>query len=288
VILRDANYQIVKETSFRTNEFGTFHGDFDLPANGLNGLYQLEVTKGNDHVGSQSVRVEEYKRPKFEVMIDTLDVDYKLGDTVAVTGHAKTFVGTPLDEVSVRYRITRSQVFPYWSWWRPYPSMPDQEIANGETMTRKDGSFEIDVPLVTGNEVNKSVIYNYKINVDVLDISGETRSAESSIKASSTSVFASLELPKEIDISDLKQVTIKSENVNGKHVAANGVVVIDKLVEDDRYYAKRYWGKTDTTLVDESEWNRLVPSYRYGQKFDIQQLAIEKRITTEGFMFARQ
>ena len=284
VILRDANSQIVKESSFRSNEYGTFNGDFDLPNGGLNGAYYLETLIGSDNVSNTSIQVEEYKRPKFEVVIDTLDVNYKLGDTVVVTGLAKMFAGTPLDQVDVKYRVTRETQYPYWSWWRPRPSSPSQEIINGEAMTSNTGTFSFDVPLVPAEQSGyRGSIFNYKIEVDVVDVTGETQSAISYIKASRTSVFASLDLEQEVDLSELNLTKIKTENINGKHVDANGLIIIEKLLSDDQFKVKRYWGDRDTSLIDSLEWMQKVPSYSFENTGAYDELKAEKQILREGF-----
>src|SRR5690606_40794846 len=66
VTLRDVNYQVVKEQKFTTNEYGTFNGNFILPSSGLNGNFTLQV----ENFGSKNFRVEDYKRPKFEVKFE--------------------------------------------------------------------------------------------------------------------------------------------------------------------------------------------------------------------------
>jgi len=284
VILRDANSQIVKEASFKTNEFGTFNGDFDLPIGGLNGAYHIESLAGDTHVGSVSIRVEDYKRPKFEVLIDTLDINYMLGDTVAVAGLAKMFAGTPLDEVRVKYRVTRETQYPYQSWWRPYPMSPSQEIANGETLTSSDGSFSIDVPLIAGDDSGyQDAVFNYSVAIDVIDITGETQSATSYIKASQRQVFASLDLKREVDKAELDKVVIRSENINGKQIDANGIISIDKLTIPTSYLVERYWGSTDTSLVELTEWQEKVPSYAYKKNSNYDDLKVESNVLREGF-----
>ena len=65
VTFYDVNYQKVADVNLTTNEFGTFSGTFTTPSGVLNG--QMSLSNGS---GTISFSVEEYKRPKFEVMLD--------------------------------------------------------------------------------------------------------------------------------------------------------------------------------------------------------------------------
>ena len=73
----DANYQKITEATFTTNEYGTFNGKFTIPFGKIGGQYMI-----SNENGSQYFRVEEYKRPKFEVKFDPVKGSYSLNDKV--------------------------------------------------------------------------------------------------------------------------------------------------------------------------------------------------------------
>ncbi len=68
-----------------TNEFGTVNGHFMAPQGGLLGQMSLNRKK--------YFRVEEYKRPKFEVLIEDVKESYRLGEKVKIKGNAKAYAG---------------------------------------------------------------------------------------------------------------------------------------------------------------------------------------------------
>ena len=62
VSFRDANWQEISLAKFTTDEYGSFSGSFVIPTDRLNGVFHLNANQGN-----ATIRVEEYKRPTFEV-----------------------------------------------------------------------------------------------------------------------------------------------------------------------------------------------------------------------------
>ena len=97
-----------------------------------------------NETGFQSFRVEEYKRPQFEVKLDNVKGDYSLNDTVNISGFAKTYSGVNLDNATVKYRVVRRTVIPYY-WWYWGNNKPDMEITNGavKTIIMKENSILI-------------------------------------------------------------------------------------------------------------------------------------------------
>ena len=86
VTLLDANNQEVGQKSVRTNEFGSFATDFALPSACLNGMFSLKAGRGRT-----SIRVEDYKRPTFDITFEKQQGSYKLGDEVQVKGKIESY-----------------------------------------------------------------------------------------------------------------------------------------------------------------------------------------------------
>jgi 23S rRNA pseudoU1915 N3-methylase RlmH len=117
-----------EEKKFETDEFGTVNGSFILPKSGRNGYMQLSANIG----GSRGIRVEEYKRPKFELEFSKLDKSYRIGDKVTVKGIAKAYAGNGISSAKVKYSIRRETNFPWLGWYRARPLSPPKQIAVGE------------------------------------------------------------------------------------------------------------------------------------------------------------
>ena len=109
VTLYDVNNNKMGEVKVTTNSFGSFSGQFTLPSPCLTGYFRLQAGSA-----SGGFRVEEYKRPTFDVAFEPVKTEYQIGDSVLLTGVARTFAGAPVQNAKVNYHITRS-----FSWfWR--------------------------------------------------------------------------------------------------------------------------------------------------------------------------
>ena len=148
-------------------------------------------------------RVEEYKRPKFEVKFEPVKGSYSLNDKVTVEGFAKTYSGANLNDVDVKYRVVRTVYFPYydfrWRWyynwfWGRYNEM---EITNGVTTTDKEGKFKVEFELVPDLSMPKETkpVFSYTVYADVIDVTGETHSAQTYVSAGYVALVANINLP---------------------------------------------------------------------------------------------
>lgn len=267
VTFRDANYQEILSRNFTTNEFGTFNGSFEIPPSMLTG----SVSIYSDKRGSINFRVEEYKRPKFEVKLDPLEGDYVVNDEVTVSGNAEAFAGSVVDGAKVIYRIQRTDLRPY-PWYRysyifGYDS--NVEIAHGETTTDADGKFSIDFKAIPNPEMPKSMHprFRYQVSVDVVDITGETRSNSANVTIGYTGMTARLELPTELDRSqDIQPWNIITENHNGSKLEASGSIKIYQLQHPKQPFKTRYWAMP--TEQADAEFQKNFPDYTFNGEDD--------------------
>ena len=131
-ILRDANWKQVAEQKATTDEYGTASVDFELPKEGQTGQYSISV----NGTATEYVRVEEYKRPTFEITFPKVNEKYTWGDTVVVKASAKTYAGVPVQGAKVEYKVTRRNQM--W-WWGARSA--DVLVKSDTTVTREDGTF---------------------------------------------------------------------------------------------------------------------------------------------------
>ncbi len=269
VIFYDANNQVVAKKNFTTNEFGTFNGNFTAPSSGLLGRMSIVANKVN---GRTAIRVEEYKRPKFEVSFDPVEKAYRLNEEVTLTGNAKAFAGNNIDGATVNYRVTRRARYPYWpsyfrGYYRPYPTVGNNamEIINGTTETDAEGKFTIGfkaIPDATVDLENKPE-FSYEVTADVVDITGETRSGASTVRVGSVALSVQMELPPSISRDSLKSIGISSKNLSGSFAAAKGKIEIQGITEPKNVLVKRFWGKPDIYILKEEEFKTAFPHYAY-------------------------
>ncbi|HSQ45397.1 MAG TPA: MG2 domain-containing protein, partial [Lutibacter sp.] len=190
VILNNVNEEVVKSVELKTNEYGSFSGEFILPTNGLTGRYSIEVEErlkvrllydligAYDHSRTE-ILVEEYKRPKFEAEFKPITETYKINDSITVSGSAVAFAGSTITDAKVSYRVHRKVQYPKWFYWyRPiFPAGQAQEIVHGETITDAQGNFNITFKAIPDKSVDAAnlPIFIYEVTAEITDINGETR-----------------------------------------------------------------------------------------------------------------
>jgi hypothetical protein len=188
VSLIDANHEEVATATVTTNDFGSASGSFDIPAGRLLGRWQLRTSYG----GQSWLRVEEYKRPTFEVEVADPETPLRLNREAALSGDVRYYFGLPVVTGSVKWRVTREPVYPrWWYWWYPSPSTQAQVVAAGETSLDDEGRFHLEfTPSADERLAKKGVTYRYRLGVDVTDEGGETRSTERVFRLGFVSVEA--------------------------------------------------------------------------------------------------
>ncbi len=260
LVIRDANYQEIETISLKSNEFGSINGQFTLPTGGLTGTFTLDAG-----FGQKRIQVEEYKRPTFEVEIDTLTSNYALGQTVNLSGSAKTFAGSNIDNAAVSYTVYRKTIYPYWRYYRGYGSSQsnDELLAQGKTLSNANGEFNFEVQLDAGSEVDNSrnPSFHFIVTVEVTDISGETRSNTYTLYAGIAPYILALEVQDVMDNKGLNSIKINAKNHAQQDAKSEGVIEIFQLNAPDKHLRKRYWEKVDTSIISQSEYANVLSQY---------------------------
>ena len=228
-ILRDANWKQVAEQKATTDEYGTASVDFELPKEGQTGMYHVSV---NNRANS-SFRVEEYKRPTFEITFPKVNEKYNWGDTVVVKASAKTYAGVPVQGAKVAYQVTRRNQL--W-WWGA--GSAGQLVKTDSCVTREDGTFDVEIPLeasLSGKyEADMSDFmriarfFNFEVSAIVTDISGESHEGVMSLPLGTKPTILTVNLPKRIETDSLKTVTFAYRNASGMPISSRLKYRIDK------------------------------------------------------------
>ena len=239
VVLRDANGREVAKARHTTSPNGSFHGTFALPAGCLPGQWSIQAAGGGAQ-GATGVRVEEYKRPKFQVKLAAPLASVPLGGEATLTGKAETYTGLPVADATIRWRVERTVRFPIWCRWL-FPWLPfdsgSQRIARGTATTDATGGFTIAFPAKPDPAVpaDSLPVFSFRVVADVTDAGGETRSDERLVNLGYTEVEARLE-------SDAWQavtaespadvgLTILTTTLDGEPRSASGRLTVHRLVQ---------------------------------------------------------
>ena len=228
-ILRDANWKQVAEQKATTDEYGTASVDFELPKEGQTGLYSISV----NGTATEHVRVEEYKRPTFEITFPKVNERYTWGDTVVVKASAKTYAGVPVQGAKVEYQVTRRNQL--W-WWGA--GSAGQLVKTDSCVTREDGTFDVEIPLAASlsgkDEADMSDFmriarfFNFEVSAIVTDISGESHEGVMNLPLGTKPTILTVNLPKRIETDSLKTVTFAYRNASGMPISSRLKYRIDE------------------------------------------------------------
>ncbi len=255
--LSDANYQEVATVKAKTNEYGSVTGSFTIPQGRLNGEYRIESSHG-----SLSFKVEEYKRPRFEVSIDPFKGQYRFNDKVEVIGRATAYAGNFISGSAFKYRVERvAYRYRYWG----ASSQQKYTVSTGTGVTDSIGQFKFEfVAEAESDKTKADDTYFYKIYVDVIDISGESQSTEDQITVGQTAINLWASIPSELQLSQIDSFLVGARNLDGQNVESELNWELFR-VETPKVALKnaRFWELPSTPLVDEAEWNSKLPNYWY-------------------------
>ncbi|MBE8727694.1 MG2 domain-containing protein [Flavobacterium hungaricum] len=300
ILIEDADNNDYKKIDVTTNEFGSFSGEFILPKKGLTGTFKISVDETDNYKKNKGkailpfwenvnfensqidFRVEEYKRPKFEVNFDPKKETFQVNQSIKVRGSAKAFAGSSISDAIVEYTVTR-----YTSYTQNYFGREDEEeIANGETKTDVAGKFVIDFTASPSEDdvKEKLPIYTYEIKVTITDINGETHDSQTEVKVGYHDLILHVGLPSKIQTKDRNEIILTSANLNGEFKAAKGEVKIYFLYPFLNKFKTRNGEKPEIENISDQDFEKLFPFEVTGkelQKKPLKTLVYSRKVDTE-------
>lgn len=293
IVIEDADDNEFKNFNVTTNEYGSFSGEFVLPKTGLTGNFKITAEEPDDyendivydkkedehpfwdkvHFKDSQIefRVEEYKRPKFEVSFEPKKGSFQLNQSIKIKGNAKAFAGSNISDAKVTYTVNR-----FTSYFRNYYAQEQNEtLANGETKTDASGKFAIDfVALPSKNSKKEQLpVFNYIVSVTITDINGETHEATTTVKVGYHDLDLEALIPNEIESKDKNQINLSSTNLNNEFLAVKGELKIYFVNAFSNKFKPRVFPQPDTESISAEDFEKLFP-------YEINQDPKEKAIET--------
>ncbi len=235
VELFNVRHEKIAEKTLKTNEFGSFAGEFVLPESGLNGAYSLR--SGTSNI---TIYVEEYKRPSFEVTINKPKEEARFDEKVSVSGEVKAYAGYAIGDAQVKYRVVRR---PHRFWW--WSIQPEKIVASGTCKSDSEGKFSISfVPQKSTEQIGRypfprEQFYTYYIYAEVTDPSGETQKGEQNLSVGDKSLFILADLPTKIDKAENFALAVDVQTLNGETVYSKLNYSLIELQASDDYIENR-------------------------------------------------
>ena len=284
VTIEDENNSVLKEFDVQTNEFGSFSGEFDIPKNVLTGKFSIEIDEPEnyeidekyydkeedehtfwDNVDFNShesfrFKVEEYKRPTFEVKFDEIKENYTIGDTLKIKGNAKALAGNNLTNAKVAFTISKRIRSDFDS--DNYIPYQDNYI-NKEITTDEKGNFLIEFTatdsIVPNQEINS---INFTIETTVTDTNGETRTASKSVIVGKEMLELSLNVKNEYVVEDNNTIKINSTTLNDYSIDTKGTLKVYEI-QQKKYLKNRLFYFPEIQAFTREEFERLFPHEAY-------------------------
>ncbi|MDO5615614.1 MAG: alpha-2-macroglobulin family protein, partial [Cruoricaptor ignavus] len=263
ISLYDANGEELSSQNFTTNSFGSYHGSFVLPKGKLNGQFSLRIDDKNSY---KSFRVEEYKRPKFEVTFEPIKGEYAYGQTIELKGKAEMFSGVALSNATVNYEIKKQNI--RWRYFPWYPMGNDNENSIlGETKTNEKGEFTITLNLQKNETLEGVQIDNYQVNASVTDINGETQSATENVRVASVSHYIKTDEIKDAFTDENMVVNVELRNYNDQILNKSYQAKLSKLSGNNRVFRQNFeYEIQDLPQYSEKEFIQKFPHDYFNKK----------------------
>ena len=294
-VLKDVNWQVIDSVEVTTNNYGTAAGKFKIPQDRLNGRMTIEVYEDKRQLKirdyyrnrfSKYIRVEEYKRPTFEVELNSPETETALNEEITLSGNAKNYSGINVTNAKVKYKITR---LPKWSGWRfCYWNLSQTVIDEGETTTDENGNFNIKFTATPDPSIpmDENLLFTYNVTADVTDINNETQSATNSVSVSLKTLYLSTNNSEELILKNhnkLDKFAINCTNVNGKPIDCDVDVKIYALKSFDKPRMHKKWTSCDNPVISRNDYDKDFATKEYspddGNLYNLDKQQLVKQIT---------
>ncbi|MGA1790952.1 MAG: alpha-2-macroglobulin family protein, partial [bacterium] len=256
IVFEDYNDQEVERLDLVTNAFGSASGTFTAPSGQLTGAMTISCSQPE---GSTSIRVEEYKRPKFKVTLEPPKEESRLGEEVEISGLAMAYTGAPIDDAKVSYRVVREVRYPYWCWWSRNRGSSAREIAHGRLETDAEGKFIIRFAAKPDRSIPESdkPIFIYKVSVDVTDTAGETRSGIKRVNIGYVAMDLNISAPDWLTCEAAVALSVSATTLDQQPLKTSGTITVFDLKQPQQPVRFSLLGAPmgePEDRIDESEW----------------------------------
>lgn len=273
----------IKKIPIQTNEFGSFTGEFDIPKNTLTGEFYMNIEEPDDYEVDNKYynkkedehsfwdyveyneskefrfKVEEYKRPTFEISFNQIKENYTLGDIISVSGNAKTLAGSNLTNAKVSYTISNNV-------WNNQKNIDNEtNFFNTQTTTDENGNFKITFPSnQNDNDSSEINIIIYSIAVTITDSNGETRTGNFTATVGNKMLKLSGIIENNLLKTAANTIEIKATTLNNFPINTKGTITFTEQIEKDFLIQRTYYPEVQT--LDRKEFETLFPYEPYDKK----------------------
>lgn len=280
IYLLNTNRQIIDSLLLPINDYGSIVGSFALPKNELTGNFSIEAQAFN--YSSKFIKVEEYKRPTIKLIFDQPTIGYRLNDSIRYTIKAQAYAGNIVNGAKVKYTVKQYAVYPY-----PISRNIDpiyqtgKEVTNGIGITNEKGEFTISFKAIydSTKQLGNDFSVNYIIHADITDLNGETQSGNVNITATKTAWQLVINHPIAVDKQSFQKINAIAIDKLGNEKNTSIQTALFKVLQPNIVVRKKYWGRSDKMLFDETSYRKYFPYDEYQNESNQDNWAIEETAT---------
>ncbi|HEV3261788.1 MAG TPA: MG2 domain-containing protein, partial [Gemmataceae bacterium] len=259
--------QKVFEKSYTSDAYGGLAGEFPLPKGAMLGVYGIQIV---NH-GGGSFRVEEYKKPEFEVQVEAPKEPVRLGEQIVATINAKYYFGAPVTRAKVKYKVLRSSYastwyprgdwdwfygtgywwfasdypwYPGWSrwgcrrplgWWLGTRQEQPEIVLENEVPVGPDGTVKVPIDTRPAKELHGNEDHQYSITAEVVDESRRTIVGTGNVLVARKpfQVFAWVDRG-HYRAGDTVRASFRAQTLDGKPVEGKGKLTLLQITYDDK------------------------------------------------------
>ena len=301
---------------FTTDAYGGMEGECPLPADAKLGIYQLMVV--NFGAGG-SFRVEEYKKPEYEVTVDAPTEPVMLGEKITAKVKAKYYFGSPVTKAKVHYKVSRTNYSQQWYplgawdwlygpgyWWfsydypwypgwtdwgcrRPIPPWwgfgedPPEIVADREVPIGADGTVAVEIDTAIAKLIHPDEDHEYEITAEVVDESRRTIVGTGKVLVARKpfKVFAWVDRGF-YRVGDVIRADFFAQTLDGKPVAGEGKLDLLKITYKDGKPVETSVRQWDLATDAQGQAKMQVKASEAGQYRLAYKVTDDKKHTIEG------
>jgi hypothetical protein len=280
IYLTNANRQKIDSLLLPINHYGSIVGNFILPKNELTGNFSIEAESFN--YSYKTIKVEEYKRPTIQVIFDQPKTGYRLNDSIHYAIKATAYAGNIVNGGKVKYTVKQYGRYPYPIVRKLDPIYQSgTEIANGIGVTNEKGIYTVSFKAIydSTKELSNDFAVNYIIHVDITDLNGETQSGNVSLTATKTAWQLVINHPIAINKQLFQRINAIAIDRLGNEKNTPIQTALYKVIQPSKIARKKYWGKSDLHLFNETTYKKYFPFDEYQNEADQDTWGIEEIAT---------
>jgi len=269
-------------------EFGSLYGSFKIPKTAATGDWEIAPDYIDAKEGTGTFKVEEYKRPSYEINLEKPKKELQLADSFSVKVKVRSFAGATLNNVKIKYEVSRTGDFENYD-----PVSEDMVMKSGEetimdTTGFTDNNGELNILIHDTAVLNKTFKQkedwqlHYQITATAIDATGESYEKKEYVYLAAKPVSIRLAMDATYNRSDLKAIPVTTTDKNAGTVNKKVNIKIFRIIKQQTLFNDRKYTKADVWLYDSTVLQNEFPydNLLKEEHKETEELVYEKLINT--------